>query len=139
MNRCSLALTIMILIFGADVPVAIAQSEGLSRAFEFRYFDRDYSANGETDFKGETAVFDTEQRIDFLRNYAEYAKSFFDDPKLAKEVVTDGEVEGALEKIKEQPLCKVRKRIRLKQWRWLGYGKGEREKKLEALSGWNSI
>jgi len=141
MNRFGLVLPviIVILVLGAAATIEAAQSEQLSRAFEFRYFDRDCRANGETDFKGETTVFDTEQRIDFLRNYAEYAKCFFNDSKLAKKVVTDAEVKAALEKIKEQPLCKVRKRIRLKQWRWLGYGKAEREKKIDELSGWISI
>ena len=39
--------------------------------FEMRYLTSDAKANGVTDFHGETEVFDTEQRIEALNNYAD--------------------------------------------------------------------
>ncbi len=50
-----------------------------SKSFELRYFSDDPGANGETDFKGETQVFDTDQRVEFLKHYADFSKRFFDD------------------------------------------------------------
>jgi len=142
MKKCGVVLfvVIMALSLGVAATIAAAQSsEELSRSFEFKYFDGDGRANGETDFKGQTAVFDTDQRVDFLRNYAEFAKDFFNDPKLDKEVVTAQEVEAALKKFKKPPLPEVRKRIPLEQWKWIGYKKGEREEEIKELSTWGDI
>ena len=131
-----LSIPIAFLLIGST---AIAQQRYLSKSFEFRYFTNDSSANGETDFKGKSAIFTTEQRIEFLKNYAEYAKAFFHDPDLDKKVVSDSEVTYAMRNLKEQPLPDVRKRIRLQQWKWLPYRNGERESELIDLSQWNGI
>ncbi len=93
-------------------------SQELSRAFELRYVSRNPKASGETDFKGKTAVFSTDERIDFLRKYACYAREFFNDPDLKKKVVTDSEVNEFLRQFKFQPLPSVRKRVPLKKWKW---------------------
>ena len=61
-------------------------TEPFARAFEIRYFTKDAAANGETDFKGKTEFLTTEQRVDFLRAYAEYGRLFWKDPKLDREV-----------------------------------------------------
>ncbi len=140
-KRCGVVLfAIMILALGSAETAAAAQSSTqLSRSFEFRYFDNDNKANGQTDFKGDTAVFNTEQRVDFLRNYAEYARYFFDDPQLDKQVITDDEVKTALKKLKPRPLPTIRKRIPLQQWKWIGYRKGEAEEQIKELSTWNDM
>ena len=96
---------------------ASLHAQSISESFELRYFSNDEKANGETDFKGETAVFDTETRVDFLKHYADYAKHFFNDPQLDKLVVTDQEVDSVFRKIKPQPQPEVRKRVRLNQWK----------------------
>lgn len=62
-------------------------AQEVSKSFELRYFTKDAKANGETDFKGETEYFDTEQRVEYLNKYAEVAKQFFDDPNLDTKVV----------------------------------------------------
>ena len=62
-------------------PNAKEGARASSKSFELRYYQNNPAANGETDFHGETAVFNTEQRIEFLSRYAEYAKDFFDDPQ----------------------------------------------------------
>ena len=42
----------------------------IASSFELRYFSKEKEANGITDFKGETAIFNTDQRVEFLRVYA---------------------------------------------------------------------
>lgn len=71
----------------------IAQS---SSTFELRYFTSDPKANGETDFKGETEWFDTEERVSFLNEYADFASRYFDNPGLDKKIVTDKEISHLL-------------------------------------------
>lgn len=114
-------------------------AEVVSRAFELRYLSRDPKANGETDFKGPTAVFDTEQRMEYLRHYADYAVRFFNDPRLDSKVVNGDEVSGTLRGIKPQPLPTARKRIPLTDWRYLGYRNGQREAEAAELERWKGI
>ncbi len=120
----------------------LAQKEdqfGLSRSFEMRYFTDDPRANGETDFKGETAIFDTEQRIEFLREYADFATTWFGDSDLDQMVVTDEEIQTALEQLKPQPLPQVRRRVPLKDWKFLGKKDGKREARIHAIEEWNNL
>ena len=111
----------------------------LSHSFEFRYVTGSSDADGETDFKGETEVFDTEQRVEFLRNYAEYAKDYFHDPELNTEVVTDKEVDELLSNLKKQPLPSTRKRIPLDDWRWIGSRPGIQDEERANLSWWEKL
>jgi len=102
----------------------------LSETFELRYITSDTLANGETDFKGETEYFkNAEERIDFLRLYGNYAKSFFNDPELNTVLVPDSEASEQLKKIKPQPLPESRKRIQLEDWKWIGYKNGYPDEK----------
>lgn len=114
-----------------------AQPQELSKAFEFRFVSNEPAANGETDFKGSTEVFDTEERVAFLSAYAEYAKRFFDDPKLDTDVVPMAEAVERLARIKEQPLPQVRQRIPLRDWRWLGYRAGGNAVRQAAIEAWS--
>jgi len=114
-------------------------AQEISRAFEFRYVSEDSRANGETDFKGETAVFSTEERVEFLRRYAVYAGTYFNDPGLNKEVVSDEEVSGFLSKLKKQPLPAVRNRIPLNEWKWMGCRPGQREEERQNLDNWDAL
>src|SRR5690625_6875773 len=65
----------------------------ISSGFEVRYFSSDPNANGETDFKGETSVFSTEDRMEFLKYYGKSAAAYFQDENLDTQVVTDQEVD----------------------------------------------
>ena len=103
---------------------ATAQS---SSSFEMRYFTDDPKANGETDFKGETAIFDTDQRIEFLKQYAGFSKKFFQDEQLDFMVVPAQEAREATFCIKPQPLPEHRVRMVLDQWKWRGYRAGMEE------------
>ena len=104
-----------------------------SRSFELRYFSNDAAANGETDFKGETEIFNTEQRVEFLRHYAEYAKKFFHDQNLDHVVVSDQDAVEAASRIKPQPLPQYRQRINLDQWHWRGFRAGQDTEVIERL------
>ncbi|MCE4565897.1 glycosyl hydrolase family 2 [Maribellus sp. CM-23] len=114
------------------------EAQNISRSFEMRYFTNDSKANGETDFLGETEWMTTDQRIDFLKEYAKVASNFFDNPGLDKQIVTDAEINDLLDKIKPQPLTSVRKTLRLDNWKAYGYRKGQDVEKQRSLQEWNS-
>jgi hypothetical protein len=107
-----------------------------SRSFELRYFSSDPAANGETDFKGPASVMDTEQRVRYLSHYARYAGRFFDNPRWDQPVVTDEEAADALRRIKPQPLPSIRKRLPLRNWKWIGSREGKAAERAAALREW---
>ena len=105
----------------AALPIsAIAQKKNnvLSQSFELRYVTSDVRANGETDFKGATEWMTTDQRVEYLHHWQQYASKRFGDETLAQQVVTDDEVTQAMRRLKPQPLPEVRKELRLDEWRW---------------------
>lgn len=93
----------------------------VSKNFELRYFSADASANGETDFKGETSTLSTQQRIDYLNTYARQLPRLFDDFSLEQPIVPLETARERLSQIKPQPPCTVRNRIVLDRWKWVGY------------------
>lgn len=101
--------------------------KAISKSFELRYFSQDDKANGETDFKGETSVLDTDQRISFLNEYANQMEKNRQDVDLYNPIVTASEVKTVLGKIKVQPLPEHRKRIILDEWNWVGSGKEKKQ------------
>lgn len=113
-------------------------AQTISQSFELRYFTNDEKANGETDFKGETEYFNTEQRVEYLSKYAEVAREFFNDPNLDTKVVSESQIKQAVQKLKPQPLPEVRRRILLDQWKWVGYKPGQIETEKEKLQLWTS-
>lgn len=112
------------------------QGQIVSKSFELRYFSNAPKADGETDFKGPTEVFDTEQRVEYLHQYAGYAGHFFNDPLWDTRVVTDEEVRAAVAELKPQPLPAVRRRIPLTDWKYLGSRPGQREAEARELKTW---
>ena len=79
----------------AALPIGgVAQEKGnvLSSSFELRYITADAKDNGETDYKGATEWMNTEQRVEYLTHWAEYAARFFNDQTLAEQVVREEEV-----------------------------------------------
>ncbi len=113
-------------------------AETISKSFELRYISNDTAADGETDYIGGNTVLDTDQRVEFLKKYADFASKFFDDPNYDYEIVKDDEVASVLRKIKPQPQPKVRERIVLNDWKWLGYLDGQHEESLDTLKKWNA-
>lgn len=118
-----------------SLPV-FTNAQPISRSFELRYFTSDTAANGETDFKGPTAIFNTEQRVTYLQHYADVASRFFNDPALNQQVVSKSEVDSALRRLKPQPLPETRRRISLDEWRWLGYREGQRAEEVSTHAEW---
>jgi hypothetical protein len=111
----------------------------ISRAFELRYVTANPRADGETDFKGESEIFTTEQRVEYLYNWARYGRSFFNDPELNKKVVHDEEVASILQGIKPQPTPKVRNKIILDNWKYMGHRAGQHQEERLMLEQWNRI
>lgn len=126
-------------LFATPCEAAEPESEAISRAFEMRYYTSDSKADGITDFKGPTEYFDVEGRMQFLREYADYAKRFFNDPELDTLAVTEEQVADALAKLKPQPLPKVRREIPLTDWKFLGYKDGQQASERENLEAWQWI
>ena len=94
----------------------------ISRNLELRFFSSNPAADGETDFKGETSILTTQQRVDYLNAYAEKLPEMFEDFSLERPVVTLEEARERLKQIKPQPRPKVRKRIDLEMDRIPGRG-----------------
>lgn len=100
----------------------------ISRTYELFYYDGTAESNGETDFCGGTAIFNTGERVAFLREYAKLASGWFDDAELNKQVVPWDEVERVTKALKETPAPTVRKRTRL-----TGFAVATRD---DAATGW---
>ncbi len=99
----------------------------LSKNLELRYISRDKKANGETDFKGETSTLTTEERVEFLNEYARQLPKMFNDFSLDKPVVTLEEAKKRFEKIKPQPVPNTRRRIALDDWKWIGFSENKKK------------
>ncbi|EKU87572.1 glycoside hydrolase family 2 protein [Bacteroides oleiciplenus] len=122
--------------------VAGAQSDDkcISKSFELRYVSSSKTANGETDYKGPTSVFTTNQRIEYLNKYANYACKFFGDEKLDQQVISEKEITKAMKQLKPQPLPQVRKEIRLYDgWKFYCYREGQCEEYDKRLKLWKNL
>ena len=106
--------------------------------FEMRHFKSDAKANGVTDFHGETEVFDTEQRVEALNKYADYASKFWGDATLNKPMFTDEEIRQRVAQIKPQPTTSVRQTISLGDWRAYGYKEGKEQTKPRGWQQWRA-
>ena len=110
----------------------------ISRSFELRYVSDDAKADGASGFKGSSSIFDNEQRLEYLKNYGEYAKKYFDDPGLDKMVVSVEQATERYKAIKPQPLPVVRKRL-IGDWKAYGYKDGKKAAAQNRISYYNSI
>ena len=119
----------------ASLAVHAVDNKGkvLSHSFELRYVTADSAANGETDFKGAKQWLTTDQRINYLSRYADFATKEFDDKNLDQLVVTDDELNSAMSKLKPQPLPQVRTVIPLNDWHCYAYRKGQKEEAQKRL------
>ena len=106
--------------------------------FEMRYLTKDSKADGITDFHGDTEWYDTEQRVDVLGRYTDYAARFWGDPGLDRPLFTDAEVLTRLSCIKPQPSTSVRRTIRLDEWKAYGYKKGKENDVKNRWKEWTS-
>lgn len=111
----------------------------ISRCFELRYVSDDVKANGASGFKGSRSLFDDQQRLEYLKTYAEYAKRYFNDPGMDKKVVSLEQAIERLKTIKPQPLPSVRKRLLLDDWKAYGYTTGKKAATQNRISYYNSL
>lgn len=109
----------------------------VASSFEVRYFSKDKTTQGITDFKGETAYFTTEQRVDFLAHYAKIASAWFLDSALDTRVNDPEEINRFLENLKARPLPDKRRRLFLEEWKKTGYRPGDQERSIDAVSAWS--
>ena len=98
--------------------MALRKNNVLSQSFELRYVTNDAKANGETDYKGSTEWFSTDQRIEYLTQWQQYASKYFNDQTLAEQVVSQTEIDDAMKRLKPQPLPQIRQKIKLDEWKW---------------------
>ena len=98
--------------------VAQNKTNVLSQSFELRYVTSDVKANGETDYKGATEWMTTDQRIEYLTHWQQYASKYFGDEDLDQQVVNNEEVAEAMKRLKPQPMPEVRQKLVLDEWRW---------------------
>lgn len=109
--------SIVILMILMTCP-AQKKSDILSQSFELRYVTSDPNANGETDYKGATEWLTTDQRIEYLTHWQQYASKHFGDANLDQQVVSNDEVTEAMKRLKPQPLPEVRQKLVLDEWKW---------------------
>jgi hypothetical protein len=131
-------ITFLILTFLGFGWMALVEANEAWKSFELRYYSDQPKANGETDFRGKTEFFDTDQRIDYLKTYERLAGRFFKNPDWDQLVVPDEEAQNRLTKIKPQPLPTVRHRQPLESWRWLGYKPGLIQEEIAAIDQWEA-
>lgn len=118
MKRIFLAAT---LLLPPSISPGALPAGQLSRSFEFRAVSSDAKAVGETDFKGKTATLSTEERVAFLKSYADFASAWFGDPGLDTLAVPPEEARMRLAQFQSQPLPVVRRSLRLEPgWRQAG-------------------
>jgi hypothetical protein len=125
-------------LFLSACTTATEETQEISRAFELRFVTANPQADGETDFKGETEVFTTDERVEYLYQWARYGRTFFNDPQLNTKVVLDDEVDAIIEGIKPQPLPMVRNKVLLDNWKFLGHKHGQHQQEQQLLESWNS-
>jgi len=111
----------------------------LSKSFELRYVSSDTAANGITDFKGPTSIFDLDERLDYLTKFAGYGTKFFNDPGLNTNVIQQGAIDSVMRTLKPQPYPNIRRLIELDQWKYLGYKENQRETELQNIKEWHQM
>lgn len=110
----------------------------ISKGMEFRYYSSSQQANGETDFKGETEVFGTDQRIEFLNAYTDFMSVYFNNPDLDTKAVGRDQIQTVLRELKPQPLTKTRQTLRLKDWKSLGFREGQIAEEKVSIARWTA-
>ncbi|MEM9850154.1 MAG: hypothetical protein AAF847_19845, partial [Bacteroidota bacterium] len=110
----------------------------VSRSFELRYFIDSTIAQGTVGFNGDSTIFTAEDRLDYLDQYANYAKAFFQDKDLDEDAVDPVALRQLQEQLKTLPKPQNRQRLILKDWRWKTYKKGQRKQEEQALQKWTS-
>lgn len=123
LNRSILYLAAVFCCSSSNAAAPVKKQESVT--FEMRLFTPNPQADGLTDFHGETELLSTEERVEILNHYANFASRFWGDPGLNKPLFKEDDVRTRLATIKPQPTTSVRQTIRLDKWRAYGYKKGK--------------
>jgi hypothetical protein len=129
-------LNIVCIILIAVSSLSLAQ---ISTSFELRYYSKEKNAEGITDFKGENEVFSTDQRIDFLNTYADFAKEWFSDSSLNRKVNEPEDISRFLKNLKPAPSSIKRKKIQLDSWKYAGIQAEDYENSVRSVARWNDL
>ncbi|MDD4018658.1 MAG: hypothetical protein PHV28_12030, partial [Kiritimatiellae bacterium] len=113
MKKCLLPL--LVLLLGCST-IPAGRDNVISRTLEFRQYSPSPAANGESDLKGKTAVFDNARRVEFLQAYCDCAAAWYDDPRLDSKVAPEQDVRALIASVKPQPLPETRAVKRLEHW-----------------------
>lgn len=125
------------LVFGV-VLACSASAQPTTTTFEMHHFKTDVKANGVTDFHGETEVLDTEQRVEALNCYTDYASKFWDDAALNIPMFTDDDVRIRVAQIKPQPTTSVRRTIPLDSWQAYGHKADKAQMQAKRWAEWSA-
>ena len=115
-----------------------ASAQPTTTTFEMRHIKNDVKANGVTDFHGETEVLNTEQRVEALNRYADYASKFWGDAALNTPMFTDDEVRARVAQIKPQPTTSVRRTILLDSWQAYGHKADKAQMQTKRWAEWSA-
>src|SRR5690554_6775336 len=130
---------LVLILFMVTLNMSIVWSQSSGVTFEMRQFTQDQAANGETDFKGETEWLDTEGRVRFLNQYADFSSRYFNNPDMDLEIVNDQEIDSLLAGLKPQPTPSVRQDIDLREWKAYGYRSGQDKETEDEHTFWESM
>ncbi|MEX0981938.1 MAG: glycosyl hydrolase family 2 [Bacteroidales bacterium] len=111
----------------------------ISSSFELRYFSKDKTSSGITDFKGKNDFFNTDQRVEFLHLYADVAGKWFSDTALNRKLNNPEELDQLMEGMKEKPLPLKRQRIVLNNWNRTAYKQGDHERSVNSINEWDTL
>ncbi|MEM1325462.1 MAG: hypothetical protein AAGI23_05885 [Bacteroidota bacterium] len=125
------------LLFSCLLQVITAQAQVVSRSYEMRYFGDSTSAQGTIGFNGDSTLFTPQERIQYLDQYADFTKFFFQDGDLDQQAVFPADVDKIVSRFKEIPLPEQRQRIELKDWRWKVYDRGRQKTEQAQLAKWS--
>ncbi len=112
------------------------QTQVISKSFELRYFTDSTHAAGINGFNGDSTIFTPEQRVEFLQQYAQFAKQYYDNPDLTNLPILTEEVKLLTNTIKPIPKPLSRKRIELDEWKWTTNQKGQKTAQEKAIATW---
>lgn len=111
-------LILCLSILATMLSVAAIDCEAATRNAEFFYYVDSPGADGKTDFYGGgVKEWGADQRIDYLRHYADFLKGYFGGLKLDEYATKPDEVERTIKNLKPQPETRVRRERELGVWR----------------------
>ncbi len=111
-------------------------AQTISKSFEIRYFTDSIHAIGTNGFNGDSCIFNTEERLNFLNLYRDVAKQYYNNPSLVDLPILTEEVKLLTNVIPAFPQPTVRNRMLLTDWKWKSMRKESVEEQELERSTW---